>query len=275
LLLGSEGNVAINSVSSQASDDVRTVCAISLLAAILSNLLHEGLGHAATALLTGTKSGVLTTVAWSSDFDSRLVAAGGTLANLAAGMVFWIALRSTRSESVRLRFFLLISLAFNLFEGTGYFFFSGVTNFGDWAEVIAGLHAHWLWRALLVIVGMTSYFGAVLVVGIGLVRHVGVPRNDSRRLRKLTLIPYFSAILLVCAAGLLNPIGIQLVWQSALPGAAGAHSGLLWLRYYIPKGTVPKRRPDGIDRSYVWITVAVALSLVFVFVLGRGIVLHR
>src|SRR5882724_12408659 len=33
----------------------------------------KGLGHAATALLTGAKSGLLTTVAWSSDFDSRLV----------------------------------------------------------------------------------------------------------------------------------------------------------------------------------------------------------
>jgi hypothetical protein len=267
--------VAINSEPVPAKDDMATVCAISLLAAILANVLHEGLGHAATALLTGTKSGVLTTVAWSSDFDSRLVAAGGTLANLAAGMVFWIALRSTRSASVRLRFFLLISLAFNPFVGTGYFFFSGVTNFGDWAEVIAGLHAHWLWRTLLVVVGMTSYFGAVLVVRICLVRYVGVPRNDSRRLRKLTLIPYFSMKLLECAAGLLNPIGIQLVWQSALPATAGAKSGLLWLRYYIPKGTIPKRRLDSIDRSYVWIAVAVARSLVFVFVLGRGIVLHR
>jgi len=271
----SVGSVAINSVSVQASDDVPTVCAISLLAAMLANVLHEGLGHAATALLTGTKSGVLTTVAWSSDFDSRLVAAGGTLANLAAGMVFWFALRSARGASVRWRFFLLTSLAFNLFVGTGYFFFSGVTNFGDWADVIAGLRAYWLWRALLVIVGMSSYFGAALVVGIGLVRYVGVPRNEFRRLRRLTLIPYFSAVLLVCAAGLLNLIGIQLVWQSALPATAGAKSGLLWLRYYIPKGTVPERRPHGIDRSYGWITVAVALSLVFVFVLGRGIVLHR
>ena len=271
----SVGSVAINSVSVLASDDVPTVCAISLLAAMLTNVLHEGLGHAATALVTGTKSGVLTTVAWSSDFDSRLVAAGGTLANLAAGMVFWFALRSARGASVRWRFFLLTSLAFNLFVATGYFFFSGVTNFGDWADVIAGLRAHWLWRALLVIVGMASYFGAVLAVGIGLVRYVGVPRNEFRRLRKLTLIPYFSAVLLVSAAGLLNPIGIQLVWQSALPATAGAKSGLLWLRYYIPKGTVPQRRPDGMDRSYVWITVAVALSLVFVFVLGRGIVLHR
>ena len=92
-------------------------------------------------------------------------------------MVFWIALRSATDGSVRLRFFLLTSFALNLFAGTGYFFFSGVTNFGDWAAVIAGLHAHWLWRALLVVAGMASYYGAVLVVGTGLVRYVGVPRN--------------------------------------------------------------------------------------------------
>jgi hypothetical protein len=267
--------VVNGSISIQARDNAPTVCAISLLAAILSHLLHEGLGHAATALLTGAKSGVLSTVAWSSEFDSRVVAAGGTLANLAASIVFWIALRNAKSASVRWRFFLLTSFAFNVFEGTGYFLFSGVTNFGDWAEVIAGLQAHWLWRALLVIVGMASYFGAVLAVGIGIVRYVGVPRNESRRLQRLTLIRYFSTLILVCSAGLLNPIGMQLVWQSALPATAGAKSGLLWLRYYIPKGTVPKRRPDGIKRSYVWITVAIALSLLFVFVLGRGIGLHR
>jgi len=68
---------------------------------------------------------------------------------------------------------------------------------------------------------------------------------------------------------------MQLKWQSALPATAGAKSGLLWLRYYIPRGTVPERREEGIDRSNVWITVALALSLLFVFVLGRGIVLHR
>lgn len=45
--------------SEQADDDARTVCAIRLLAAMLVNILHEGLGHAATALLTGAKSGVI------------------------------------------------------------------------------------------------------------------------------------------------------------------------------------------------------------------------
>jgi len=263
------------SLGSAQRDDVVTICAISVLAAMLDNVVHEGLGHAATALLTGTQSGVLTTVAWSSNFDSRLVAAGGTLANLAAALIFWIVLRGAKGASVRLRYFLLMSLAFNLFSGTGYFFFSGVTNFGDWAVVIAGLQAHWLWRTLLVVAGIAAYYGAVLVVGSGLVRYVGVARNDARRLTKLTLIPYLSATLLVCAGGLLNPLGIQLVWQSALPGTAGADSGLLWLRYYIPRGTVPERASDGISRSYGWIAVAVVLSLVFVFVLGRGITLHH
>jgi hypothetical protein len=246
-----------------------------LMAAMIANVVHEGLGHAATALLTGTQSGVLTTVAWSSDFDSRLVAAAGTLANLVAGLVFWVVLHGATRATVRLRFFLLISLAFNLFTGTGYFFFSGVTNFGDWAVVIAGLQAHWLWRTLLVLVGIAAYYAAVLVVGSGVVRYVGVPRNDERRLWKLTLIPYLSATLLICAGGLLNPLGMQLVWQSALPGTAGADSGLLWLRYYIPKGTIPERGSERISRSYAWIAVAVALSLVYIFVLGRGITLHR
>src|ERR1700731_2072823 len=125
-----------------------------------------------------------------------------------------------KDVSVHVRFFLLTSFAFNLLAGTSYFFFSVVTNFGDWAMVIVGLRAHWLWRTLLVAGGIASYYAAVLLVGTGLVRYVGVPRNNPRRLRNLTLIPYFSAVLLFCAAGLLNPIGIQLVWQSALPGAA-------------------------------------------------------
>lgn len=242
---------------------------------MFTNVLHEGVGHAATALLTGAKSGVLTTVAWSSSFDSRYIAAGGTLANLGAAMLFWIALRGARRATVRLRFFLLTSLGFSLFTGTGYFFFSGVTNFGDWAQVIAGLPAHRIWRSLLVIVGIASYYGAVLVVGVGLVRYVGVLRNDLTRLRRLTYISYFSAVILVSAAGLLNPLGLHLVWQSALPGAAEAHSGLLWLMYYIPKKTVPERRSDGIERNYAWITLALTLSVLFIFVLGRGVTLHR
>jgi hypothetical protein len=257
------------------TDDTLTIIAISVLAGIVANVLHEGVGHGLTALLTGTKSGLLTTVAWSSASDTRLVAAGGTLVNLAAALVFWLALRSAKLASVPMRYFLLITCAFNLFTGTGYFFFSGVTNFGDWAAVISGLHLHWLWRTLLVVVGACSYYAAVLVVGIGLVRYVGIPRHEQGRLRKLTIVPYLTTILLASVAGLLNPLGIKLLWESALPATAGGQSGLLWLQYYIPRQTEPKRSLGQLARTYVWIGAAAVLGIIYVAVLGRGITLRR
>jgi hypothetical protein len=257
------------------ADDILTICAISIVAGIVANILHEGVGHGLVALMTGTKSGVLTTVAWSSTFDSRLVAAGGTLVNLVAALLFWLALSSAKHASMPVRYFLLITCAFNLFTGTGYFFFSGLTDFGDWAAVISGLHPHWLWRVLLVVVGASSYYAAALVVGIGLVRHVGVPRSQQGRLRRLTTVPYFSAIVLASGAGLLNPLGIQLLWQSALPATAGGQSGLLWLQYYIPQGTEPKRTPERLRRNLVWIGAAAVLACLYVVILGRGITLRR
>jgi hypothetical protein len=147
-----------------------------------------------------------------------------------------------------IRYFLLITCAFNLFTGTGYFFFSGVTNFGDWAAVISGLYPHWLWRALVVVGGTAICYAAVRVVGIGLVRYVGVPR-DQHTLRKLTIVPYVTAILCRSVAGLLNPLGIQLLWQSALPATAGGQSGLLWVQYYIPRRTAAERTPERLGRK--------------------------
>jgi hypothetical protein len=140
--------------------------------------------------------------------------------------------------------------------------------------VISGLHLHWFWRVLLVVVGACSYYATVLVVGIGLVRYVGVPRDQQGRLRRLSIAPYPSAIVLSSAAGLLNPLGMQLLWQSALPATAGGQSGLLWPQYYIPRRTEPKRTPEQLARSNGWIVVAVVLAGAYIVVLGRGITLH-
>jgi hypothetical protein len=80
---------------------------------MLASVLHEGLGHAAVALRSGAPSGLLIAVAWSSDYDSRQVAAGGTLVNLAAAVLFLIALHGAKGASVQTRYFLLLSIAFN------------------------------------------------------------------------------------------------------------------------------------------------------------------
>lgn len=266
--------VSSNNKNTLAHDDILTIVAISIVAGIVCNVLHEGVGHGFIALLTGAKSGVLTTVAWSSAHDSRLVEAGGTLVNLAAGLIFWLVLRSSASLSLSTRYFLLVSLAFNLFTGTGYFFFSGMTDFGDWAAVIQGLHPHWAWRTLLAVGGAIAYFIAVLLIGAALARYVGVPRARQKRLRRLTLVPYLSAIVLASAAAPLNPLGIQLMWQSALPATAGGQSGLLWLQYYIPKRVQPVREAEGLSRSYWWIIAGAILAVADVAILGPGVTIY-
>ena len=238
---------------------------------MLSTMLHEGLGHAAVAIATLHASGTLTSLAWSSAHDTRLVAAGGTLVNLISALVFWLLLRAARNASPTLCFFFLIAMSFNLLTGTGYFFYSGVSDFGDWAQVIQGLQPHWLWRVGLVVLGIVSYYGAILVIGSSIVRYMGVPANNVRRFRRFTWLPYFSAIVIDGVAGLLNPFGMQYVFLSALAATAGGQCGLLWLRYYIPKSIQPGPNNQRIPRSYAWIVVAIVCAAIFIGVFGRGV----
>jgi hypothetical protein len=256
-------------------DDLATICAVSLIAWMLAAVSHEGIGHGLTALLTGSQCGVLSTAAWSSAHDTRLVAAGGTLVNLIEAGLLWIALRSARRASAQTRFFLFAACTFNLFTGTGYFLFSGLGNFGDWAIVIAGTHPRWLWRVLMVIAGAAGYYGAMRAMGATLVKYVGVAWEDKPRVKMLTWLAYFSALAISVVGGLMNPLGLRLVLESSVPAAAGGNAGLIWLRDYVPKDTQPVRKGGRVERSYRWIGLAALLSLAFVFVLGPGVTLCR
>lgn len=138
--------------------------AISALACILQDLLHEGLGHGVTAWLSGAHRVTMSTVALQSDIETRWISANGTLVNLVSAAIFWFLLLNAQRYRPATRYFLVLVMAGNLFTGTGYFCFSGVFNFGDWAAVIRDLQPHWMWRLGLVVLGVASYL-CVDVVG--------------------------------------------------------------------------------------------------------------
>ncbi len=77
-------------------------------------------------------------------------------------------------------YFLVLAMAGNLFTGTGYFLFSGVANFGDWKQVITGLHPQWAWRVGLIVLGAVSYYASMLLVSAKLRAFQG---RESRTLR--------------------------------------------------------------------------------------------
>ena len=58
-----------------AKDDRLTVTAVSVLACILQDVLHEGLGHGVTAWPSGARRVTMSTVAPQSDIDTPWIAA--------------------------------------------------------------------------------------------------------------------------------------------------------------------------------------------------------
>jgi hypothetical protein len=259
---------------SSPQDDRITVIAVSALACILQDVLHEGLGHGVTAWLSGARQVTVSTVAMQSDIETRWVSANGSLVNLLFAAIFWLLLLRPQRYKMATRYFLVLAMAGNLFTGTGYFFFSGVTNFGDWAAVIRGLQPHWIWQLGLVVVGVASYYASMLVVAANLKPFQG--KNTSRRLRVLCWTPYFTDGILAGLGGLLNPLGLFYVIASALPSTLGANAGLLSLPSLMGRMSGSDAEQVGpIRRSPAWISAAVVASLLFIVVLGRGITWSR
>jgi hypothetical protein len=257
------------------SDDKPTIISLAALACIIQDILHEGLGHGVTAWLSGARWITMSTVALQSDISSRWIDASGTLVNLVFAVFFWLLLLRPQRYTPATRFFLVLLLAVNLFTGTGYFFFSGLMNFGDWAQVIQGLSPHWAWRLGLIALGVASYYASMMVVASQL-RAFLPDERSSKRVRGLAWIPYISEGALAAIAGVLNPAGLFYVIASALPATLGANAGMLSLPS-IMRGW-RRKQPEPvppISRSKGWIAIAAVVSLFFIVVLGRGVTFTR
>ena len=258
-----------------AKDDRLTLIAISALACILQDVLHEGLGHGVTAWLSGAQRVTMSTVALESDIDTRWISANGTLVNLLLAVIFWLVLLTPQRYRPATRYFLVLALAGNLFTGTGYFLFSGVFNFGDWAAVIRGFEPHWMWQLGLVVLGVVSYYASWLVVAAQLKPFQG-SAESSQRLRVLCWTPYFTDGILAGLGGLFNPLGLFYVIASALPSTLGANAGLLSLPSMMRRWRRWEAGQVGpIPRSTALIATAGVASLLFIFVLGRGLTWSR
>jgi len=256
--------------------DAFTVGSIAILAYMLGNVLHEGLGHGGACLLTGAQPLVLSSVHFECSVENRLVMAGGTLMNLFAGAVFFVLGRLTGPRYPRLKYFFWISMAVNLFTGTGYFLFSGIGGIGDWGEFIQGLGPQWVWRISMTIFGAATYLLAARISLLELRPLIGSKKEQRyQRAVRLSVIPYFAGGILMCIAGSLNPKGAILILISAAASTFGGTSGLMWTTHMLKRGTLipygPPAAPMPIRRSWPLIVAAGGMAIAFVSVLGPSV----
>jgi hypothetical protein len=205
--------------------DLWTIAAIAVSATVVTDFIHEGLGHGGLCVAIGAQPLALSTVHFQCSVDTRLVAAGGTLANLIFGAAFWGAARAVK-QAAPWRYFFWLLMTFNLFDAGGYLLFSGIGNFGDWAAVVAGWQPPWAWRVGLVVLGTVTYF--LLFVPLCL-RELGPFLGKDaeirvRRARQLTVVPYLTGGVLPClmnflgsegGTGLVRCSSLTCVWVSA------------------------------------------------------------
>lgn len=267
-------------IDTMASLDTLTVGSIGILAYMLGNLLHEGVGHGGACLLTGAKPLVLSSVHFECSLDSRLVMAGGTLMNLVAGSLFFALGRLTGRSYPRLKYFFWISMTVNLFTATGYFVFSGIGGIGDWGAFIEGLGPQWAWRIGLTIFGAATYLLAARISLLELRPIIGSNKEQRyQRAVRLSAIPYFAGGILMCIAGALNPKGMILILISAAASTFGGTSGLLWTTDWLNRGTIipigPPAEPMPIHRSWPLIIAACTIAIAFIGVLGPSVRLAR
>lgn len=257
--------------------DLLTIAALAIVAGVITNFIHEGLGHGGMCVATGGQPLVLSTVHFECSAETRVVAAGGTLANLIIGVLSWAAMRAVK-QSARWRYLLWLLMTFNLFDAGGYFLFSGIGNIGDWSAVVAGWQPAWAWRVGLTAFGTVTYFFLFVPLCLRALRPF-LGKNAKirvRRARQLTLVPYLTGGILSCVAGALNPVGPLLILISAAAASFGGHSGLAWMWILLRNPRVPSsefQMPE-IERSWGWIIAALVLALGFITGLGPGVKLH-
>ena len=254
-----------------------TIAAIAIAATVITDFIHEGIGHGGMCAATGGQPLVLSTVHFECSADTRMVAAGGTLANLIFGALFWVAARAVR-QTASWRYFFWLLMTFNLFDAGGYFLFSGVGNFGDWAMVVAGWQPAWAWRVGLIALGTVTYFLLFVPFCLRELRpFLGKdPEIRVRRARSLTLTPYLTAGILSCIAGALNPVGPLLILLSAAAASFGGKSGLAWMWTLLRGPLIPNselQMPE-IERNRGWMVVAMILARASIAGLGPGVKFH-
>ena len=243
-------------------------------------VVHEGLGHGGACLLVGCRPRLLTTMQFQGDdrdvssAGARLIAAGGTLANLVAATIAVALLRRRRERASAGTFFLWLFATLNLLQATGYLMYSGVSDIGDWADAVRGFTPSWLWRGALTLLGGVAYWLATRWSMGQLGQHLRT-RGAARvaEANHYTLTAYGVGGLLALAGGLLEPGGAFIVLISAVAGSLGGASALLWGPQLLRDERLGEAaRPAlHITRDWRWIIGGAAVALVFVLVLGHGV----
>lgn len=263
-----------------AAVDILTLIAVGCVGELITDLIHEGLGHATACHLTGAVSIALSSADCScngelSSFDARFIQAAGTAMNLVAGGLFCLLLKVNRRASPWTRFMLWLCMSYNLFQGGGYLLVSPLLGLGDWGQFLMNISTPLAWRIGLCALGAGITLLAARLALREFDAFIGGDTLRMYRARLLTVIPYLTAGVLSCLSGLRNRGGLDVVIGSSFAATFGGMAWLAFLSFYVkPLAQSATTGPAPMNRNQIWLCLGVAAVAVSFFILGPGIKLR-
>ena len=266
-------------VAQPVTTDRITLIAISALSYVVATFLLELVGHGGACLALGSR--LIEVGAFygncdykgMSDVGIRLVALAGPVVSLLTGIVSLLVLRRLRTPAFRAKYFTWLLGSLGLMLATGYLLFSGVSGLGDFGTSRDGVFYQatpaWAWQIALTIVGIASYFLIAFIAAQAMdsiIGGAGVERIHRARL--LALTSYLTGGVVAVLIGLLNPLGIIIVLESAAASSLGGSSGLLWMMQLLKRKAASPASPLRFERSWRWIAASVLLVLLYAGILG-------
>jgi hypothetical protein len=253
------------------SDSVPTLAAIGTLAYVCCDLLHELVGHGGTCVATGGQPATFSTVhfqclgGWQPG-----VCAAGIVFNIVAGTALWLIARRNAKLTIRVRYFVWLAMAYNLFTGWGYVVSSSLGNSGDLANAFRAAPPAWHWRAIAAPVGVLLYALSTWIAAAQMRPLIGP--GYPARLWRLILIPYFASAVVASAAGALNQImNARLAITLAVSTTLGCWGFLLVPLVLLASRAAPVPPAPAIPRSLGWLAAAMLAAAVFVGITGPGL----
>ena len=253
--------------------------AVSLCVYIVSNIGHEIGGHASACVAVGAKLKTISAnyIECNADgvtpFAHGLEKAAGSTVNLVLFLLAQLSLRIGAQSGSLSRYSVWLMSSVNSLQAAGYLLFSGLMNVGDWAGIAEYAGQPIAVRAALTVIGAGLYLAFIRLSLRQLQEFVGLEGQRARLSKVLCLLPYLAGGLSYVLASLLSPIGVSVLFISAVAASFGGTSALAWMydlpeKYKFPlAATAMKSQPF----SLPWVSAATVLTVFFVVVLGRSI----
>jgi len=249
--------------SSQAQrDDVATVSAACVFAATLAALCHETIGHGVGCLAVGGQITLLTSIWFRCHGATSLTDAGGGIASVVFGAVA-LKIPPTLIRNPPLRLSLLVFGSISLFWFAAQLVDHAAFDRDDWHFIALRMHWPWVWRPLM--------------VGLGVVAYAAVMRWTYLRLRDAAAPgalaiwrAYVASAGSAALAGLMWPIEPVRSAIEALLTLGVAPLGLL-VAAGLARSSPERAGTRAIARSWSLIAISLVLFATFVLVQGRGL----